>query len=275
MVSMSKGQADAASAALTRARQNVLAVIAGSGGSAEVPAFQAAGTGRPVPTPLQQRLPFVVAAVDLVLLVIAVAIGNYVLAAGAAVLFIATALLAVVNKRALAAGAGRAPAIAPVRWTSRQAWQGPLAFTQERALVVAATQAAQRITRAPVWGTSELDQRGARPDLAADLERIDEQAYRVASLRYDGATGGLPVARPVGPDVEQAWNRAVDAVASLTCFADSLDGLDTAARAAAAQRPQITVAPSDLHFDDGTQLRPEELAMLLFFLNGAQLGEGS
>src|SRR6476469_8209238 len=80
MVSMSKGQADAANAALARARQSVLAVIAGSGGSADVPAFQSAGTGRPVPTPMQQRLPFIVAAVDLVLLVIAVAIGNYVLA---------------------------------------------------------------------------------------------------------------------------------------------------------------------------------------------------
>lgn len=67
-------------------------------------------------------------------------------------------------------------------WRSEPAWLGPLAQTEERALVFVAVEVVERITASPAWRS--LDDHQVRLDLVAELGDIDRRAYELAQLRH-------------------------------------------------------------------------------------------
>jgi hypothetical protein len=155
------------------------------------------------------------------------------------------------------------------RWESRQLWTGPLAHCDERGLVVAATRAAERIARSPAWRSGRLDEHRVRLDVGNELDQIDEQAFRIASARYEGSTGGLPVARPPDPVVDQAWEAALTRVAALACYAESLDHL---ARQQAEDRARLGNPVRDADLMAGLtmdEIAVEDINALTFFLGAA------
>lgn len=145
------------------------------------------------------------AVIDVVALIVAIATGHYVLAVVAGLLFVPLATLAGI-------GAGmmrRGPQ--PVRWASKQPWTEPLAATTEYGLVATAAGAVDRID-----GSSGAF--GGRADLAVELDQIDEQAYRIAAAKQQ--TGASD------PILDQARQALVDRVTALTAYADGdLDAL--------------------------------------------------
>jgi hypothetical protein len=242
---------------LARGRRSVLAILAGTGGSPQLPTLQAASPLRALPPATEAKLSnrleaglsphgtdhprrsvvqrvaipsAVLALLDAVGIGVAAAGGHVVLAILAGVLFVPFAVMAVAAARFAAqdplrlSGRDRRAIAQAGSWQSQQPWTGPLAYSSERALVVAALAAAERITRSPAWRSTRLDEHRVRLDLAAELDQIDAQAYRIAGIRSQGSVGGLPVT-VASPVADQAWDTAVTRVAALTCYADSLDGL--------------------------------------------------
>lgn len=243
---------------LASAREEVEAILAGSGGGMQPPQLQAQAPLRALPAPLEAKLANRAAAglppigldhprghvwqrvvlpsacfagLDAIGALVAAGAGHPILAIGAAVLFVPFAALALLAGQwarrdpLRLTTAERREIHKASRWESHQLWTGPLAHCRERALIVAALRAAQRIARSPAWRSGRLDEHRVRLDVGAELDQIDEQAYRIATARYSGSSGGLPVEGPPNPAVDQAWEAAITRVAALTAYAESLDGL--------------------------------------------------
>lgn len=278
---------------LTAARASVLAAVAGSA-LAQPPRVRAGYPLRPVAPEIEvklaarardERLPMpggrgqqadlgkvvvpcaLLALVDVIVLIIAIASGHYVFAVLAGVLFVPLAALAAMgagmmrrDPLQLTVAERRAMAIAS-RWDSKQAWTGALATTDERGLVIAAARVAERIARSPGWRLDALGEHRLRLDLIAELDQIDDQAHRIALARQQQA--GAP-----DPLLEQSWQALVDRVAALTAYADSLDGLAAAQAATVDQLGGDPVRDSDLLAGSTRdQLALEQLYALSLFLN--------
>jgi hypothetical protein len=269
---------------LTRARQDVLALIAGSA-LGRHPHLEAAAPLRSLPPQLEAKLaagpaspadlgrrvvgPSAgLAVLDAVAVAVAIGTGHVVLAIVAAVLFVPLAVLAVLGTRygnSLTV-ADRTRVMAASRWRSRQKWDGPVGLGRERGLVIAAVAAAARIAASPGWRSGRLDEQRVRLDLATELDQIDDQAHRIAVARVAGA--GDPAAE------ETAWAAVLDRVAALTAYADELDGSAQRQRAAAAAAGGDPVHDGELLAGatlDGFAL--EHLLALTTFLGAQQQGE--
>ncbi len=219
---------------LSFAREQVLAIVAGSAMGRRAPAVDAVAALRPPATAgsvsLQKQptapphiwgrivVPCAIFAVlDLVGVVVAVRSGNLVLAVLAGVLFVPFAAAAIVGAKVakgLTAQPGSASgprAVNAGRWRSRQSWTGPLASGPERGLVIAAADAVGRIANSHGYRPGALD-------LGAELDHIDIQAYRIALARQTAGPHEPP-------GVAAAWTAAVDRAAALTAYANQLDGL--------------------------------------------------
>jgi hypothetical protein len=209
----------------------------------------------------------VLAALDAVAFAVALVTGHPVLAIVAGLLFVPLAALAVIGAGMLRRDtirltlADRRAMEAASRWDSKQDWTGPLDGCPERGLVIAAASVAERIARSPGWRSGVLSEQRIRLDLIGELDQIDEQAHRIAVARHQ---------QPAGKDlaIETAWDAAVDRVAALTAYADSLDGL------AAAQAAAINRLGGDPVRDEGLltgsaqdQFALEQLYALSLFLN--------
>lgn len=276
---------------LERARDEVLATVAGSAGSQQQLVLNAPGPLRPLspelttklierggPDPVKPRVTLagLVAVVDAVLLVVALVTGHPVLA------IVAGLLLVLLGGAALAARRTTpGPRLSPAelkairvasRWRSQQDWTGPIAHTRERALVVAAIRAVERIIASPAWRSGRLDEHRVRIDVAIELDQVDAQAFRVAAARYEGSSGGLPLERPADPVVERAWQAVVTRVAALTCYADSLDGL-AESRARSLADPVRDAGLLGGSFQD--ELATQNLAALTFFYAATMFDAGS
>jgi hypothetical protein len=123
----------------------------------------------------------------------------------AGLLFVPLAALAIIG-----AGMMRSTTPAASGWDSKQPWTGPLATATERDLVAAAAQVAERIARNPGRRTGTPGEQ--QLDVAAELDQIDEQAYRIAVAKQQ--TGASD------PILDQAWQALVDRVAALDAYAD-------------------------------------------------------
>ena len=284
---------------LTRPRATVLAAIAGSAMS-QSPQVRADFPLRPVspeieaklearaqrdrlPAPAGGRPPTdlakivvpcaLLAVLDAVAVVIALATGHNVLAVVAGILFVPLAALAVIGAGLMRRDplqltpADRRAMNAASRWDAKQAWTGPLATSSERGLVIAAARVAERIARSPGWRSDALSEHRLRLDLAAELDQIDDQAHRIAVARQQPAGGADPV-------VEQAWESTVDRVAALTAYADNLDGLAAAQTAAINRLGGDPVRDSDLLAGSARdEFALEQLYALALYLNAG--GGGS
>ena len=107
-------------------------------------------------------------------------------------------------------------------WQSTQPWLGPLAQSPERRLVFVAVDTVARIAGSDAWSSRHLDDHRIRLDLAAELDDIDAQAYRLAELREQAGTQHTDV-------LDQGWNALVDRVSALSDYADRLAALETEA----------------------------------------------
>jgi hypothetical protein len=266
---------------LTRARQDVLALVAGSALNKH-PHLEASAPLRTLPPQVEAKLAATsapdlgrrvvgpsagLAVLDAVAVVVAIATGHVVLAIVAAVLFVPLAVLALLGRRYgnRLTVADRARIMVASRWRSHQNWDGPLGLGRERGLVLAAVAAAARIAATPGWRSGRLDEQRVRLDLATELDQIDDQAHRIAVARVT-ATGD-PAAE------EAAWTAALDRVAALTAYADELDG-------SAQRRREAVAAAGGDPVQDGQLLAGatldrfalEHLLALTTFL-GAQNGE--
>jgi len=269
---------------LTRAREDVLARIAGSGMSQD-PHLEAAAPLRTLPPELEAKLAggapldvdlrrrvvgpsAALAALDAVAVAVAIATGHAVLAIVAGVLLVLLAALAVLGARHggnRLSIADRARIAAASKWRSRQDWSGPLGTGDERGLVIAAVNAVARIAATPGWRSGRLDEQRVRLDLATELDQIDDQAHRIAAARVAGQTGDA---------VKTAWNAALDRVAALTAYADELDGSAQRQREATAALGGDPVRDGELLTGatlDGYAL--ENLVALTLFLGAQQQGE--
>ena len=154
----------------------------------------------------------VLAVVDIVALIVAIATGHYVLAVVAGLLFVPLATLAGIGAGMLR----RDPEPAPVQWRSKQPWTQPLTTTPEHGLVIAAARAMERIA----GNSGTLGEHRPQFDLAVELDQIDEQAYRIAIAEQQTGTSD--------PILDQARQALVDRVTTLTAYADGdLDALST------------------------------------------------
>lgn len=282
---------------LTRPRAAVLAAVAGSALST-APHVRAAAPLRPLAPEIEAKLAArtlpgavgrdsdvgkvvvpcaVLAALDVIALIVAAVTGHPVLAIVAGLLFVPLAGLAVIGAGMLRRDtirltlADRRAMEAASRWDSKQAWTGPLAGGPERGLVIAAAGVAERIARSPGWRSGVLSEHRIRLDLVAELDQVDDQAHRIAAARQE-QPGGPGVTDPV---IEAAWDAAVDRVAALTAYADSLDGL------AAAQAAAINRLGGDPVRDQGLltgsaqdQFALEQLYALSLYLNAGGSGFG-
>jgi hypothetical protein len=109
--------------------------------------------------------------------------------------------------------------LAAARWRAHPGWLGPLAQTEERALVFVAIDIVARIAASPAW--SALDGHQDRLDLVTELDGIDRRAYELAGLRH--AIGRRDTV------LTQSWTALVDRVAILMIYADRLRALETEA----------------------------------------------
>jgi len=275
---------------LTRPRAVVLAAIAGSAlsqsGTPHVranaplrplaPAAEARLGARNLPAPGGRPKPdlgkvfaicALLAVLDAVVAIIAVATGHTVFAILAGILFLLLAAFALAARSAMR----RDPAqVTPVdrraiqaasRWDSKQSWTGPLVTSSERGLVVAATQAAERIARSPGWTSGALADHRIQLDLIFELDQIDDQAHRIALARQQQPGTTDPV-------LDQAWDAAVDRVAALTAYADNLDGLARSQQDAINRLGGDPVRDSNLLAGSTQdQLAFEQLYALSMFLN--------
>jgi hypothetical protein len=276
---------------LTRPRAVVLAAIAGSAlsqsGSPRVradgplralpPAAEARHAARNLSAPGGRPTPdlgkvfatcALLAVLDAVVVVIAIVTGHVVFAIVAGVLFLLLAAFALAARSATHRDPAQVRPLdrraigAASRWDSKQSWTGPLATSSERGLVVAATQAAERIARSPGWTSNALADQRIQLDLIFELDQIDDQAHRIAVARQQQPGTTDPV-------LDQAWDASVDRVAALTAYADNLDGL------AKAQQDAVDRLGGDPVRDTGLltgatqdQQAFEQLYALSLFLNG-------
>lgn len=103
-------------------------------------------------------------------------------------------------------------------WRSQSGWLGPLAQTEERALVLVAVDIVRRVAASPAW--LSLDDHGTRLDPATELAEIDLRAYELAVLRRQ--LGDRPDSVLAG-----SWTALVDRVAALAVYAERLRELET------------------------------------------------
>ena len=120
-------------------------------------------------------------------------------------------------------------------WQSRAAWLGPLAQTQERALVFVVAEIVQRIASSAAW-RSHSHEHGVRLDLFVELDEIDARAYELAAFRH--RLSSRPVDVQHGEVVEHSWHALVDRVAALAAYAERLVSLDS--------RPAETLTDDEL-----------------------------
>ena len=119
------------------------------------------------------------AVLDLLGVIVGFARGQVLLAVFALVLFVPFTAMALLGARFAASdplrlGPAENRAITAARhWQSRQDWTGPLAGGEERGVVIAAVDAAERIARTPAWrsGTHRRAARAPRPGLRARPDR--------------------------------------------------------------------------------------------------------
>lgn len=124
--------------------------------------------------------------------------------------------------------AGKSPAYV---WRSRQPWHGPLAQAAERALLFVAVGVVERIAGSRAWASAYLDDHRIRLDLVRELDEIDDQGYRMASLRQRVGDHAA---------LEHGWQALVDRVAALSLYANRLLALEAEiARQAAADRAAV------------------------------------
>jgi hypothetical protein len=209
----------------------------------------------------------VLAVLDLIALVVAIATGHAVLAVVAGILFVPLAALAVIGAGIMRRSpaqltlADRRAMVLASRWDSKQSWAGPLATCDERGLVIAAARVAERIAGSPGWRLDALGEHRVRLDLVAELDQIEDQAHRIALARQQHT--GVP-----DPVLEQSWDALVDRVAALTAYADGLDGLAAARAAAISNLGGDPVRDSDLLAGSTRdQMALEQLYALSLFLN--------
>jgi hypothetical protein len=274
---------------LSAARAEVLAFVAGSPMAQNPPRANAVAPLRRLPPELEAKLAgragvdasprdrigsrivlpsAVLAVLDAIGIVIGIATDRYALAIVAAVLFVPLTTAAVLGARfakrdplRLTAADRRAIADAS-RWESKQAWTGPVAFCQERGLIIAAVRMAERIARSPAWRSGRIDEQRVRLDLGAELDQIDDQAHRVAMARHqqDGRALGDPTA------VDAAWEAALNRVAALTEYANQISGHDA--------RPTELIAQGDPVRDSTLlagsardEIALDQLVALTYYLN--------
>jgi hypothetical protein len=124
------------------------------------------------------------------------------------------------------------------RWQSRQNWIGPLSGSVERRLVIVARDVVERIVSSPAWSSGHLAEHRTRLNLGAELDQIDEQAFGLAALRAQLASGPQVVGDQRAIAVEQGWSRLVDRVAGLAVYAQRLDGVGGGHAALAVRRAE-------------------------------------
>lgn len=103
-------------------------------------------------------------------------------------------------------------------WRSQPGWLGPLAQTEERALVFVAVDVIRRVATSPAWRT--LDEHRIRLDPATELAEIDLRAYELAVLRRQLGDRRDSV-------LDGSWTALVDRVAALSIYAERLRELET------------------------------------------------
>jgi hypothetical protein len=101
-------------------------------------------------------------------------------------------------------------------WQSPHAWVGGLTQTPERRLLGQAQAAVTTIANSPAWRDERHFEERVRLDLIAELQQIDDQAYRLATL--DPAAP----ADPIDPAAEQARAALAARVDALTTYATSI-----------------------------------------------------
>lgn len=276
------------------AKQSVLATVAGAAGTTPA-SIKARAPIRPLPAdtaaritarvqaglePLGSSFPrsatfhrvvlpsALLAVLDALAFVVALAAGQAVLAVVAAVLFVVLACVALAGQRYVRGDPLRLTArdrlgvVNAGRWSSDQRWAGPIASTRECALVVAAARAGQRIVGSTSWTSGQLANSGVQLALAAELDQLDAEAFAIASRRYRDFPGGLPGTPVASSELDRAWDKLVTRVAALTGYADTLDGLDRYQDAALRQGGPV---------DDATLLGPgqRDVEALAFFLSAS------
>jgi hypothetical protein len=128
-------------------------------------------------------------------------------------------VLATIRRALAEGGLPLRPADVGMRgWRSQPGWLGPLAQTEERALVFVAVDVVTRVATDPAW--QSLDEHRIRLDPAAELAEIDLRAYELAVLRRQ--LGGRRDTVLTG-----SWTALVDRVAALAIYAERLQELDT------------------------------------------------
>ena len=214
------------------------------------------------------------AVLDLLGVLVGFARGQVLLAVFALVLFVPFTAMALLGARFAASdplrlGPAENRAITAARhWQSRQDWTGPLAGGEERGVVIAAVDAAERIARTPAWRSGRIDELRVHLDLAYELDRIDEQAHSIATARrqYGGADPGPT------PTLDKGWAAVVDRVAALTAYADELDNYEQRHRAAV-NRAGETVGTTLSGRSPADQAASDQLTALMIYL-GSNLGGG-
>lgn len=279
---------------LLRAKQAVLATIAGATGLTP-PSIKARTPIKPLPPgtggriaarvqagldPLGTNYPRSatsrrvvlpsagLAVLDVVAFGIALAAGETVLAVVAAVLFVVLAGVALAGRRYVGGDPLRLTArdrlafVNAGRWSSVQQWTGPIAFTRECALMVAAARAGQRVVASSSWSSGRLADSGVQLALAAELDQVDAGAFAIASRRYPDYPGGLPGTPVTSAELDGAWDKLLTRVAALTAYADTLDGVAGHQAAAPRQGGQV----DDVTLDGAGQ---GDVAALAFFLSAS------
>jgi hypothetical protein len=277
------------------ARAEVMAIVAGSPMSPRPPNANAVAPLRALPAELETKLAArtqtglvtadgknvwhrvvipstSLAVIDAIGVVVAAASGHFVLAAIAGALFMPLAALAALGARfasrdstRLTAGDRRAIRNAS-QWHSAQPWITPLATSSERGLVIAAARAAERIARSPTWRSGRIDEQRVRLDLGAELDQIDDQAYRIATARTEHGTAAMGTA----PVIDAAWEATLNRVAALTAYADHLDGYDKR-RTEAFTRQGDPVRDSDLMAGSvRDEFALDDLVALTFYLSATR-----
>jgi hypothetical protein len=133
------------------------------------------------------------------------------------------AVLDAVRRTLAAGGLSLRPAELPTpvpgtswRWRSGRDWLGPLAQTEERALVFVAMDVVARITASDAWRSGDHN---GRLDPGFELDQIDGRAHELAALRHQA---GDRVGREHAAVLADSWTALVDRVAALSGYADRL-----------------------------------------------------
>jgi hypothetical protein len=154
-------------------------------------------------------------------------------AAAAAVAGASTGYL--MSDRLRMATSERRELVADRSWHSQQPWLGQLTQTSERRLVAQAQDAVTRLVGAPAWTSHAFDGHRLRLDLKAELDEIDDQAYRLAA----SASAGNVAAAPDMTTTDAARAALRRRVEALSAYADAVLALP------AAPAPTIAAAGDD------------------------------